>query len=147
MLEACLIHSQQCDIFIACAAVADYRPQTCSEQKIKKEKGVDTLSLTLVKNPDIISQIAQQANKPFILGFAAETQNLLEHAKIKLENKGMDMIAANDVSREGIGFNSEQNAVTLIYRQRNVLHEENLKLSNKFNLACQIIAKVAQQLK
>jgi len=147
MLEACLIHSQQCDIFIACAAVADYRPQTCSQQKIKKEKGVDTLSLTLVKNPDIISQIAQQANKPFILGFAAETQDLLANAKSKLENKGMDMIAANDVSQAGIGFNSEENAITLLYTQHDVLHEEKLNLNNKYNIACQIIDKIAQQLK
>lgn len=146
MLEESLIHSQQCDIFIACAAVADYRPETCAKQKIKKGKGSNTLSLTLVKNPDIVSQIAAQAKKPFILGFAAETQNLLDHAKSKLENKGMNMIAANDVSEEGIGFNSEKNAVTLIYRRNNALHEEKLKLNNKFNLACQIIDRVAQQL-
>ena len=147
MLEESLIHSQHCDIFIACAAVADYRPETCAAQKIKKEKGNDTLSLMLVKNPDIVSEVTKQVNKPFVLGFAAETQNLLAHAKAKLENKGMDMIAANDVSQENIGFNSEQNSVTLIYRQNNALHEDKLELNSKYNLACQIISKIAGQLK
>ena len=147
MLKESLIHSQHCDIFIACAAVADYRPESCATQKIKKEKGNEVFSLTLVKNPDIVSEVRKQAGKIFVLGFAAETQNLLAHAKSKLENKGMDMIAANDVSQEGVGFNSEQNSVTLIYRQNNALYEDKLELNSKYNLACQIINKIAQQLK
>jgi phosphopantothenoylcysteine decarboxylase/phosphopantothenate--cysteine ligase len=146
MLEESLNHGQQCDIFIACAAVADYRPEKCANQKLKKEVYQDTLSLTLIKNPDIVSQIAKLPQKPFMVGFAAETHELISHAKDKLEKKGLDMIAANDVSNQEIGFNSEQNALTLIYRNENYIKQEELAPASKFTIACQLIERIAKQI-
>jgi len=147
MYEASLNHGKGCDIFIACAAVADYRPETCSEQKIKKEHNNNELILKLIKNPDIVSAIAQLSPKPFVLGFAAESENLTEHAKLKLENKKLDMIAANDISNTHIGFNSEENAVTLFYKKNNGLIEKRMPQASKYLLARQLIETIAEQFK
>ena len=92
-------------IFIGCAAVADYRVAEVASQKIKKS--ADELTLRLVKNPDIIAEVAARADKPFVVGFAAETEKLAEHARDKLSRKGLDLIAANDVARAGQGFNAD----------------------------------------
>ena len=113
MLDAVLTEIDQCDIFISCAAVADFRPAQIAQDKLKKTTS-DTMTLTLVKNPDIVATVAKLANKPFTVGFAAETQNLVEYAKTKLSSKNLDLIAANDVSNSDIGFNSDANALTLI---------------------------------
>jgi phosphopantothenoylcysteine decarboxylase/phosphopantothenate--cysteine ligase len=103
------------DLFIAAAAVADYKPLAAAEQKIKKSS--DTMTLQLVKNPDIVSHVANSDQRPaVVVGFAAETEKVLEHARDKLERKGLDAIVANDVSRADIGFNSDNNAVTIINR-------------------------------
>jgi len=103
------------DLFIAAAAVADYKPLTAAEQKIKKSS--DTMTLQLVKNPDIVSHVANSDQRPaVVVGFAAETEKVLDHARDKLERKGLDAIVANDVSRADIGFNSDNNAVTIINR-------------------------------
>src|SRR5690606_40744006 len=101
------------DIFVATAAVADYRPVQQAAQKIKKS--TDTLSLELVKNPDIVATVARRADKPFTVGFAAETQDVAQYAAAKLKAKGLDLIVANDVSRSDIGFNADDNAVTLLW--------------------------------
>ncbi len=105
------------DIFIGCAAVADFRPATVSPQKIKKVKGTDELTLTLVKNPDIIAEVARSEQRPFTAGFAAETENLEAYAKRKLTEKNLDIIAANDVSRKDSGFDSDKNSITLYDRE------------------------------
>jgi len=103
------------DLFIAAAAVADYKPLAAAEQKIKKSS--DTMTLQLVKNPDIVSHVANSDQRPaVVVGFAAETEKVLDHARDKLERKGLDAIVANDVSRADIGFNSDNNAVTIINR-------------------------------
>ena len=103
------------DLFIAAAAVADYKPLAAAEQKIKKSS--DTMTLQLVKNPDIVSHVANSDQRPaVVVGFAAETEKVLDHARHKLERKGLDAIVANDVSRADIGFNSDNNAVTIINR-------------------------------
>lgn len=94
MLEASLVATQNCDIFIGVAAVADYRPATAETHKIKKS--VDALSIALVPNPDIISSIAALDNRPFTVGFAAETQNIESFALAKLQRKKLDMLFAND---------------------------------------------------
>ncbi len=99
-----------CDIFIATAAVADYRVAEVAEHKIKKAG--DELNVSLVKNPDIVATIAGQEKRPFMVGFAAETQNVEEYAAGKLVAKKLDMIACNDVSRADIGFASDENAMT-----------------------------------
>jgi phosphopantothenoylcysteine decarboxylase/phosphopantothenate--cysteine ligase len=100
------------DIFIACAAVADYKVDNISEQKLKKQG--DNLQLTLIQNPDILKSVAFLDNPPFTLGFAAETQNLEFYAKSKLEQKKLNMIAANDVSNAELGFNSDRNALIVL---------------------------------
>ncbi len=100
-------------IFIGCAAVADYRAVNIAPQKIKKS--ADELTLTLVKNPDIIAEVAARADKPFVVGFAAETRDVEHYALDKMTRKGLDMIAANDVAREGQGFNSDNNALTVFW--------------------------------
>ncbi|WP_048736599.1 bifunctional phosphopantothenoylcysteine decarboxylase/phosphopantothenate--cysteine ligase CoaBC [Necropsobacter massiliensis] len=102
-------------IFIGCAAVADYRVAEVATQKIKKS--ADDMSLTLIKNPDIIADVGHLAqHRPFVVGFAAETQNIAQYAKDKLLRKNLDLICANDVSN-GQGFNADQNALHLYWRQ------------------------------
>jgi phosphopantothenoylcysteine decarboxylase / phosphopantothenate---cysteine ligase len=116
MKRAVFDHLPGCDIIIKAAAVSDYRPRETALQKIKK--GADSLSLELVKNPDILAQLgAKKKNAPCILvGFAAETESLLLNAKEKLGAKNLDMIVANDVSRMDAGFEADTNLVKIIYR-------------------------------
>jgi phosphopantothenoylcysteine decarboxylase/phosphopantothenate--cysteine ligase len=101
-------------IFIAAAAVADFRPETTADQKMKKS-GEQGMQLTLVQNPDVVATIAaSQARPAYMVGFAAETQHVLSYAQKKREKKGLDMVIANDVSDSQIGFNSDENAVVVI---------------------------------
>lgn len=104
-----------CDALIMAAAPADFTPETVSAQKIKKGAR-ESLDITLKPTRDILAAMGQRKNGQRILGFAAETENLAENARIKLEKKNLDMIAANDVSKENLGFGAEQNAVTLYKR-------------------------------
>jgi phosphopantothenoylcysteine decarboxylase/phosphopantothenate--cysteine ligase len=137
MHDAVMQEVDTCDIFIACAAVADYRPQQTTNQKIKKKDG--ELTLTFIKNPDILSDVAHLVNPPFTLGFAAETQNLREYALGKLQRKKLNMIAANDVSDKTIGFDSDQNALSVFWSQG----EEKLNIADKPLLAKQLMQLVA----
>ena len=139
MLEACQALVPDCDIFIACAAVADYRPAEVQTQKIKKG-AEDNATLVLVKNPDIVAAVAASTPKPFTVGFAAETQDVLGYARAKMQRKGLDMIIANDVSDSGIGFNSNDNEVTVLWSDG----EQALARANKPAIARQIIALIAE---
>lgn len=112
MLNSVMTEIESSDIFIASAAVADYRPADVSQQKIKKKS--DTLNLTLIKNPDILHTVGHLPSKPFTVGFAAESEKLNEHAKGKLERKNLDLIIANDISRSDIGFGQDENEVLLL---------------------------------
>lgn len=104
-----------CDLFIAAAAVADFRPAAVAEQKIKKQDGGEEDTLALVKNPDIVAGIAARSSRrPFTVGFAAETEKVLEHARGKLVRKKLDLVIANDVTAEDGGFGSDHNMVTVI---------------------------------
>ncbi|MEE1676053.1 bifunctional phosphopantothenoylcysteine decarboxylase/phosphopantothenate--cysteine ligase CoaBC [Agarivorans aestuarii] len=141
MLDAALEHVASCNIFIACAAVADYRVADVAEQKIKKTDDSDEMQLRLVKNPDIVATIAGLANKPFTVGFAAETQDVAHYAQDKMARKNLDMIAANDVSKPEQGFNSEQNALTVFWPTG---HQQ-LDLADKSELAQQLMALIAKQ--
>lgn len=141
MFAASTEQAKDCDIFIACAAVADYRPESIANEKLKKDKS-DSMTLTLVKNPDIVAAVANLQPKPFTVGFSAETQNLQEFARDKLNRKNLDMIVANDVSKPGIGFNSDDNAATLIYSDG----EKELTQRSKQQLARDIIVAIAEQL-
>lgn len=112
MLDAVRQHMDNCDVFIAAAAVADYTPAQVADQKMKK--GDDDMSIALVKTTDIVATVAALPNKPVTVGFAAETNDVVAYARGKLQRKGLDMIIANDVSDSRIGFNSDDNAVTVI---------------------------------
>lgn len=100
-----------CDLFIATAAVADYRPQDYASDKLKKSAA--EMMLALVRNPDTLATVAARADAPFTVGFAAETSNVAHYAISKMRKKGLDMIVANDVSVPGLGFNSDNNAVSV----------------------------------
>ncbi len=128
-------------IFVAAAAVADYRCADIAEQKIKKK--TDHLSLILQKNPDILAEVAGLSAAPFTVGFAAETENLLDNARIKLENKKLDMIAANQVG-EGLGFDVEENALQIFWGiDKQGLQQRTLERASKEKLARQLIEIIA----
>ena len=120
-----------CDIFIATAAVADYRPLTCAGQKLKKSQ--QDMSLELVRNPDTLAAVAGRADAPFTVGFAAETSDVIRYATDKLTRKQLNMIVANDVSRAGVGFNGDDNAVTVVWPggQQVFSRDTKVKLSGK----------------
>ncbi len=139
MLEAALVASEQADIFIGAAAVADYRPQLVAEQKIKKG-AEEVMEILLTKNPDIIATIAAQPKRPLMIGFAAETENLVEYARSKLVRKGLDLVIANDVSQSDIGFNADQNEVILVGPNG----ELPLPKAGKSELAEQLISHISQ---
>lgn len=128
-----------CDIFIGVAAVADYRPAHPAELKIKKEAHPNKkLELNLVENPDIIASVANSAHRPFVVGFAAETDNVLAHARRKRVRKGLDIIVVNDVSHADIGFNSADNAATLVWAEGELVFPK----QNKSSLARGIVEQV-----
>jgi len=140
MLDQCLSLVPDCDIFIACAAVADYRPASIEQQKIKK--GPEQITLQLVRNPDIVAAVAASEDRPFTVGFAAETNDLLAHAREKMTRKGLNMIVANDVSDKSIGFNSDNNEATVLWPGG----EQALALTGKGSMARQIIQLIAREL-
>jgi phosphopantothenoylcysteine decarboxylase / phosphopantothenate---cysteine ligase len=114
MRDAVLAALEGCDVFIAAAAVADYRPRECANQKIKK--GAEQLVVECVRNPDIVAEAAARQNRPLVVGFAAETTEVERYALDKLERKGLDLIAANDVAAPGLGFESDSNALTVLWK-------------------------------
>ena len=134
-----------CDIFIATAAVADYRVAQVAEHKIKKAG--DELAVSLVKNPDIVATIAQQQQRPFMVGFAAETQNVEEYAAGKLVAKKLDMIACNDVSRPDIGFASDENAMTVFFAQSYHMNKRELEKASKQEISQQLVESIADALR
>ncbi len=144
MYQAALAAAPQQQIFIGCAAVADYRMAEVSDQKLKKTAGKDELTLQLVKNPDIIAEVAAlKQQRPFTVGFAAETENVLAYALQKLQQKNLDLICANDVSVAGQGFNSEQNALTVFGKDL----QHSLALQDKSTLATALIQLIVEQYK
>ena len=143
MYQAAMEHAPNHDVFISCAAVADYRPATIAEQKIKKTADNDAMTISMVKNPDIVASVAAlESARPFTVGFAAETQNVAQYAKSKLENKRLDMICANDVSVEGQGFNSNDNMITVYWESG----EQSLTLASKNEIAQQILLLISDKL-
>ncbi|MCQ1056730.1 bifunctional phosphopantothenoylcysteine decarboxylase/phosphopantothenate--cysteine ligase CoaBC [Photobacterium sp. DNB23_23_1] len=144
MHQAAQEHAPASDIFIGCAAVADFRPAEVAEQKMKKKDGEDDMVIRLVKNPDIIASIAAlEAGRPFTVGFAAETQDVEQYARSKLARKQLDLICANDVSNEGQGFNSDQNALHLYWPKG----DKALPLANKAELGTQLIDEIVELFK
>lgn len=140
MHAAVMEHIADYDVFIACAAVADYRPIEVATQKIKKS--CDHMTLTLIPNPDILADVCQLDNPPFTMGFAAETNDIVEHAQKKLNNKQCDMIVANPVGFNDRGFASDDNQAFVI--DNNAVEE--LPLQSKAQLAKQLIELIAQRI-
>lgn len=139
--QAVMSEIADCDIFIGAAAVSDYRPNTQHPRKIKKNSS--TINLKLVCNPDILLEVSSLIQRPFTVGFAAETDNLLENAKKKLLYKNLDMIVANQVGKN-VGFDAEEHAVTILFK--NNAQIECAKTS-KYKLAKQIIEHIVARLK
>jgi len=149
MLEAVMSSVSDADIFIGVAAVADFRPASVETQKIKKSGG-SVMTLSLVQNPDILKTVANLESRPFTVGFAAETENLMEYARTKLTAKNLDMIIANNVADTSIGFNSDHNETTVIIRtiteQGTRITEAHQPKMSKENLSRKLIELIAEQL-
>jgi len=141
MYTAVMDRFPECDVVIKAAAVADYRPEQSSENKIKKSG--EELVLKLVPNPDILNELGKLKGEKLLVGFAAETQSLLEHAADKLKRKNVDMLVANDVSKPGAGFGSDTNLVTILYRSG---EKESLPLLGKQEVAREILDRVCRLL-
>ena len=126
------------DCVIMAAAVSDYRVENVSEQKIKKQGG--EITLKLVENPDILQEICRnKLPQPLIIGFCAESENLIENAKTKIQKKGCDYLIANDISRKDIGFNTDENEVYIIDKNLNINHIEK---DTKLNIAKRILEEI-----
>ncbi|EKO3831229.1 bifunctional phosphopantothenoylcysteine decarboxylase/phosphopantothenate--cysteine ligase CoaBC [Vibrio harveyi] len=139
MYAAVTTHAPNHDAFISCAAVADYRPENVASQKLKKTENNDQMTINMVKNPDIVATVANMTEqRPFTVGFAAETNDVATYARGKLVKKNLDMICANDVSVEGQGFNSNDNAITLFWSQGELA----LALESKEALSFKILEKM-----
>ncbi|WP_052384852.1 bifunctional phosphopantothenoylcysteine decarboxylase/phosphopantothenate--cysteine ligase CoaBC [Cobetia amphilecti] len=145
--------ASESDLFIGCAAVADFRPATVADHKLKKQSGEEQMQVTLIRNPDIIAGIAAQTQArrtagqraPLVIGFAAETRDVLRYARDKLARKQLDMIVANDVSTPGLGFGSDSNAATLLWQpldqNTNTQHEQAIAACPKTELARAILKR------
>jgi len=127
-----------CDVFVATAAVADYRPESQAANKIKKSS--ESMNLSLVRNPDTLASVAARPDAPFTVGFAAETSDVEHYAKDKMRRKKLDMIVANDVSSPGLGFNSDRNAVTVFWPQG----QTSIGPDTKLAIAERLVALIAQ---
>ena len=134
MLEAVNTCMKSSDIFISCAAVADYKPSKYSDTKIKKEN-LDNLEINLEKNHDILSEVAEQFSSAYIVGFAAETSDVNSNAKKKLDSKNLNMIISNDVSDTSIGFDSDENEVHVITGSETIF----IKKDKKIRIAREIL--------
>jgi phosphopantothenoylcysteine decarboxylase/phosphopantothenate--cysteine ligase len=139
MLAAVLRELPGTDVFISTAAVADYRPARAAPQKIKKS--AETLELSMERTPDVLATVAARAERPFVVGFAAETEAVEQNARSKLMKKNLDMIAANEVGHDK-AFDSEDNQLVVL--GRNARHE--LGRAGKLTLARGLIALIAQEL-
>jgi len=130
-----------CDLFIATAAVADYRPESFASDKIKKSS--ESMALPLIRNPDTLATIAGRPDAPFTVGFAAETSDVARYAKGKMQRKNLRMVVANDVSASGLGFNSENNAVTVFWPSG----QETIGPDTKKAIASRLVALISEHLK
>lgn len=140
MHSSALEMAERADVFIGVAAVADYRPETVAEQKIKKND--NEMVIRLVKNPDILADVSALNNRPVCIGFAAETQALEENARKKLKKKNLEMIVANNVAGSKGAFGRDQNQVTLFYENKKQMLPEN----DKYGLCVSILEIINEQL-
>ena len=133
MFEAVMHHVNDKDVYIGTAAVSDYKPAKMQNNKIKKDGSNSPITLELEENKDILKSVSALNHRPFVVGFAAETNDVIENAEKKLSSKDLDLIVANDVSKKEIGFDSDENEVTLVTSADNYLIERQSKkkVSNK----------------
>lgn len=148
MCDAVLARLAETDILIGAAAVADFRPADPAGQKIKKTPGQETLDVRLVRTPDILAEVAASrgdlGRPAVVIGFAAETQDLLANAAVKLANKKLDIIVANDVTEPGVGFGADDNRVTLLFADG---RQEALPIMAKAEVAARVLAATLPLLK
>ena len=144
MLDACLAVYPDTDIVIKAAAVADFKPRSVADQKIKKIHPEDGMTIVMDQNPDILKTLGSMKKQQFLVGFAAETQNLLENAANKVKKKNLDMIVANDVSLKGAGFNTDTNIVKFLYPDGKV---EALEILSKDDVALILLDRVMEKRK
>ena len=157
MKQAVLDNLNHCDVYISTAAIADYRVEQVATHKIKKTE--DRLSLQLIRNDDIVSMVASHGavnhgTRPYVVGFAAETENVIDNARDKLARKNLDMIVANDVSNSSadettpaIGFNSDYNALHVLWNDDQTTSERHFDVARKAQLATQLISLIAERYK
>ncbi|MGE8204137.1 bifunctional phosphopantothenoylcysteine decarboxylase/phosphopantothenate--cysteine ligase CoaBC [Heyndrickxia sp. NPDC080065] len=141
MYEAVMKYYKEADIVIKSAAVADYRPKEVFEQKMKKKEG--NLVIEFERTKDILKELGQKQDKPYLVGFAAETENIDEHAWGKLERKNADIIVANDVSKDGAGFGGDTNIVTIYKKNKS---KKELPLLSKHETASEILKEISREL-
>lgn len=137
MRNAVLAHLEQTDVLIKAAAVSDFRPQEALPHKVKKEQA--SLVLPLEQNPDILAEVGKRKGKKVLVGFAAETEELLANAQKKIRNKNLDLIIVNDVGNQAIGFNSDENQVLLLYADG---RQEELPQMPKIDLADELLDRI-----
>ena len=132
MYESVMHHIKGMDVYIGTAAVSDYSPAHINESKLKKDGSNAAMTLELKENQDILKSVSELNDRPYVVGFAAETEDLIENAEKKLKNKKLDLIVANDVSDKEIGFDSDQNEVTLItHKGKELIQRQNKKKISK----------------
>lgn len=137
-MEQEVLRLKDADCIIMAAAVADYRIKEYKTQKMKK--GADEeISIELIKNPDILKEISESKGNTVVVGFCAESENLIENAKIKIKHKGCDFLVANDISRKDTGFSADDNEVYILDKDLNIAHIEKM---SKYNIALKILEKV-----
>lgn len=139
MLDAVMDNVDKKDIFIGCAAIADYRVSDIASCKIKKS--TEEMQLALIRNPDILATVASLPNRPFVVGFAAETHDVETYARGKLKHKNLNMIAANDVSVAGLGFNADANALRVFWPHGS----QDLPATDKLTLARQLLSLIVKE--
>ncbi|MDD7380261.1 MAG: bifunctional phosphopantothenoylcysteine decarboxylase/phosphopantothenate--cysteine ligase CoaBC [Succiniclasticum sp.] len=142
MMDACMAEFPAVDVVIKAAAVADFKPREVAGQKIKKIHLEDGMTVVLDQNPDILKTLGSVKKKQFLVGFAAETQNLLENAAAKVKKKNLDMIVANDVSMKGAGFNTDTNIVKFLYPDGKI---EALEILSKDDVAEILLDRVMEK--
>ena len=132
MYDAVMHHISGMDVYIGTAAVSDYSPAKASDSKIKKDGSSSPMVLELKENQDILKSVSELEQRPYVVGFAAETNDLIKNAEKKLSNKNLDLIIANDVSNKDIGFDSDDNEVTLITeKEKRLIERQNKRKVSK----------------
>jgi phosphopantothenoylcysteine decarboxylase/phosphopantothenate--cysteine ligase len=142
MRDAVMANLEGATVIIKAAAVADYRPGEVAPNKMKKKK--DALTVKLVRNPDIIEEIGRQKGNRILVGFAMESENLVENAREKLLGKNLDMIVANDLTQEGAGFQTDTNIIKILDRDGGM---EELPIMDKMDAANRILDRVREMRK